>query len=292
MAIRAIPALNNWGYDFILTKKDYPRFPDMTTHASWYWIGQLTYVLHLGFVGFWIIISILFGIGMNVFLNTFYNANNTTEYPAATFCILCIFLAGYILPWYAYAHVRHAIAIMFLLPALIIEKGIKKYLLIIVAVSFHTLALVYFLFDLIAKNRNKFLQIVMLIVLGTIILFKDVVLYFLLGLISYDVYSGDLAQFEFDSSNTFMVVRVILFFLVIIISTPSSSRNYLSKINLLYFVTIMLTPFSGRILEFFYPSILIRIEKKNYYTLALLFVLVVIDFISTYYKFMNDSVKG
>lgn len=283
LLIRVIPEVIDTGYDLRETMFDYPN-GIAYAFGIWYWIAQITNITGLGFYPFWFIVSVIFSITLYLFLTTSYKINKSCDKPFFYYALLFILLTGYILPWFAFAHVRHATAVLLLLAA-IEKQGFKKYILVLISVLIHNLCAVYFLLVIIGNIKNKYIQILIYTVMGVIIIFRDFILQVMLGLLAYSNYSGDLDEYSFGNDNLLMILRVIVLFGILILSIPKEKKWFLIKYNIFYLFTILFTPFSGRILEFFYPCLLMYIGKKRTISLILLLILLLVESITLYSKF-------
>lgn len=271
--IRLFPVTYGLGYDFISTKDQFPN-EIASGYGLWFLLALLSKTSGLGFNFFWIAISLLFAWSVCSFYSV---AKIKEDYLGRI--VLVLFLVGYALPWYGYAHVRYGTSILFILSASF-KTDKKKYLYFFLALSLHSISIL-FIFIIYATKylKGRFIFLPILSGLFLIIYSKELIIKFFLNILLYSNYLGDFYQFSFSSSNFLMLIRAVLLLAAMLnITYPKSqNRNILLSLNTIYLLSIFLTPFSGRIIEFLYPATIVFYEKKNKIMLFILFLIFLIE---------------
>ncbi|WP_158544377.1 EpsG family protein [Pedobacter miscanthi] len=278
-AYRLSPSMYDLGYDFISTQEQFPN--DVASgYGIWNWLSLFISSIGLDFDIYWILISAIFGYSVYLYLKRF-SSNSDFKQSKLLYFLLLLFLFGYVLPWYSFAHVRYGTAVLFSAAALTYKDKKYKYGTIFFAGLIHSLVFLFLAIYLIAKIKfvKKYFFQIMLPIGAISFFYKDKILLLMLSTLSYDNYTNDLLQFDSSSQNAIIVLRIIVISLAIlfVVDKLGYSKVFLGILTALYTVLAILTPFSGRFVELLYPNILPRLKTYNLSVLVVFFILLLAE---------------
>ncbi len=259
--IRIIPKFSVLGRDFFSTLDSYPN--DIADgYGIYYYVGLWLGYFEFDFIYFWLFISILLSISLAVFLKKILDYNQAGK----IYSLLVLFVIGFTLPWFGFQNYRYGAALLILFSAYFIVSNIKKSLTAFFACCIHPLAILWVVFYfIIEKLKNKLLLAGFLLLFGFFYFnYSEDINFYILGLLKYDMYAGDLIKYSESETQIFVpFVRCFLFLIVSQFVLKGLASYKFFYITFFYFITVYFTPFHGRLLPGVYIYLLILLTKQE-----------------------------
>jgi hypothetical protein len=271
---RIIPFFNDLGSDFYSTLESYPK-EIANGYGFYYVLGDLFGKINLPFIIFWFFSSFFLSISFYIYISNT-NFSGIKKYGIDYF-IVVFFVLGFIIPWFSFQNYRFGAALLLLTSTL--GKTIKKSVIkITIAVSIHSLCVIFIPF-LFIKKQSK----IVFVFLSSVILFLvyvnlEFITQITLKYIGYENYLSDFEQFSDNKVMNWLVyVRLSCLIYCGYLLIKKEYYSGLFSFIAIYVLSVLFTPFYGRLTPFIYLYIIIGMKREFSWGKVVFLFLLLID---------------